>query len=673
MLKINWKTWLAVWVAIALVTGGLVTMLSLQGATTASTWAGFAGNLLITLWTALGLYRWREITLVKRLNSFVITLVGFGLLFTLFYASAWEPGWRTTAYLAIAVLGFLAGVNLLRLLLRPSHPILGVARTTIEEALRMGIALIFIVGLLVLLVMMPLVLGSEDRVTYMVQRFLTYSTAVMSALLGLMTVLLAARTVSLELSSRQAHMTLTKPLARWQYLLGKWLGIVMLNAVLVAVGGVAIYGFTMAIAMNPALNDLDRYAVDREVLTARLAIRAEPADISWGEMTRNVLEEKQARDPEKFGQVGDPVGALPLSVKQEIIAETGGRFYTVDGGASKQYRFEGLKRAADAAARAQDEAREMLRDEAGLSELEAADVVNAAMGRKNDLEQETLEKITPGQVEALQKLLEREVIQLELSPKTSPRPDNLFVEITTAFNGQPWPPPQSAGLPQPRRTLVVETKNEIAIPAGLIDSDGTLIVTIGVPRNRSDGLEQKYVAFNHKDAEVGLFYRVGSFGSNLARGLVLIWLKLCFFAMAGLVAGSLVSFPVAAMAGLIVFAAATFSGIIQESLDSFASIDQSRGTWGAITSTFSQFFYKIGNGEIYDALRVIIRLIGESFMLVVPSFGDFPVADPLSNGRAIENKQVLNAIFKIGLLWTGIIGLLGLYFFSRKEIARVTV
>ena len=56
-----------------------------------------------------------------------------------------------------------------------------------------------------------------------------------------------------EIATRQIHMTLTKPLGRVQYLLGKWLGIVLLNAVLLVVAGIATYGFTTAIASNPPM------------------------------------------------------------------------------------------------------------------------------------------------------------------------------------------------------------------------------------------------------------------------------------------------------------------------------------------------------------------------------------------------------------------------------------
>jgi len=673
MPKLNWKTWLAVLIGVLAAPIGLYYLLEAQGATTVAEWVAFAGGLLTNVWVGYALIRWRDVPWVRRINTLVVTTLGFGLARLLFLAIGWDTGAQTAAYLYLAVIGFLVGINLLRLLLRPSHPILGVARTMLEEALRMGIALIFIVALLAILVLLPLVLGSEDRVTYMVQRFLVYSTAVVFVLLGLMTVLLAARSISLELSSRQAHMTLTKPLARWQYLLGKWLGIVLLDAVLVAVAGVAIYGFTMSIARNPALNDLDRYAVDREVLTARLALNPDPINATWEQMYINVLEENQRLDPEKYGEVGDPIGSLPDDAKQEIVAEAVGGFYTVDGGSSKQYKFEGLADAVAASEASIARGRAILREQAGLSEQQAEQYVRYVLGRPNELKDETAQQVSMQVYDELVRELEREKITLVLTPDTSPEPEDQIVEITMKLNNQPWPRPVSPGAPTPRQKLVLETPNDVTIPAHLISPDGTLVITIEVPDNRNDGVKQEYIQFNYKDAQIDLYYRVGSFEANLAKAMLVVWLKLVFLAMLGLAAGALMSFPVAAMVGLVVFVAASASGVIDEALSNYASTPKNAGAWEVVTTTVGSFFTKLGEGEIYDALRIVIRLIGESFMLLIPKFGAFATSDDLSTGRAIDGGLVLGAVLKIGVMWTGIVALIGWGFFGRKEIARVTV
>ena len=673
MLKFTWKTWLAVLLGVVLVFGGLFAMFTAQGQPTLAHWLGFFGAAVAAVWSLIALVQWRDVPWVKRVNTLVLATLGFGLLMLLFLAAGWEPGWTTALYCYFAVLGFLVGVNILRLLLRPGHPVLGVARTMVEESLRMGVALIFIIAMLVLLPMLPLIFGSEDRVTYMVQRFLTYSNMIVAVLLGLMTVLLSARTVSLEIATRQIHMTLTKPLGRLHYLLGKWLGIVLLNAVLLVVAGIATYGFTTAIAQNPALNDLDRYEVDREVLTARLAKTPNPVDSTLERMYELVLDEKQLADPGRFGEKGTPYQTLADDVRQEVAVETLSRFYTVSGGQSQDYVFTGLSEAAAAADRATIEGVDLLVDEGGLTRDQAQGYIDLISGRPSDLDPQSVPQLPLDLQDRLMRILQREVIQLSLTPKSSPKPIDLKSEVLLKVNGQAWPPPSSPTTPPPRTRLLVETPNELPVPANLINQDGQLVLTITVPDTRSDGFDQESLRFNYKDDVMEVFYRVGSFEGNLVKALLIIWLKLAFLAMLGLMAGSLLSFPVAAMLALIVYVAAAASGVINDSLDSYAGVARSDSTWQVITGTFAGFFAHLESGELFDAFKVLLRLIGESFMLLIPSFGEFNTYRPLSDGHVITNGTVATAALKIGLVWTGIVAVVGLLFFNRKEIARVQV
>lgn len=673
MLKLNWKTWLALLGGILLVFSGLFVMVRAQGELALAYWLGLIGAAFATGWTCFGLIRWREVSWVKRVNTLVVATLGFGLAVLLFLAVDWEPGYITTGYCYLGVLGFLLGIEALRLVLRPGHPVLGVARTMVEESLRMGVGLIFMIALLVLLPMLPLIFGSEDRVTYMVQRFLTYSNMVVAVLLGMMTILLAARTVSLEIATRQIHMTLTKPLGRAQYLLGKWLGIVLLNAVLLVVAGIGTYGFTTAIANNPALNDLDRYAVDREVLTARLAKTPDPVDTTWERMYINVLQEKQQSDPGRFGAKGDAFAVLADDAKQEVIADTVSRFYSVKAGLSQDFVITGLGAAATAAKQAQTEGRDLLIDEVGLNADQAQAYIDTLLGRPTELDAQAVANVSADLHDRVMRLLEREVIQLSLTPAVNPKPDNQNTEVFLKVNGQPWPTPPTPTAAAPRTRLVTEIPNELPLPAHLINSEGQMVLTITLPETREDGIEQQVIRFNYKDAVIEVFYRVGTFEGNLAKALIIVWLKLAFLAMVGLVVGSLLSFPVAAMFGLIVYVAAAASGVISESLHSYAGFTNADSTWQVITGTFFSVFESVGSGDIYDAFKLLLRLIGEAFMLLIPSFGDFNTHQPLSEGHVITNATLFNAIWKIGLLWTGIVAAIGLFLFNQKEIARVQV
>ena len=59
----------------------------------------------------------------------------------------------------------------------------------------------------------------------------------------------------------------TKPIARWQIWLGKWLGIVSLNAVLLAISGACVYGLLQWRATK--LPAAEQKVLRKQVLVAR--------------------------------------------------------------------------------------------------------------------------------------------------------------------------------------------------------------------------------------------------------------------------------------------------------------------------------------------------------------------------------------------------------------------
>src|SRR5258708_40342608 len=81
--------------------------------------------------------------------------------------------------------------------------------------------------------------GTERGFT---QIILTYTLSAITALLGLSTLWLSCGTLARDIEECQIQVVATKPIARWQIWLGKWLGIVSLNAALLAISGACVYG-----------------------------------------------------------------------------------------------------------------------------------------------------------------------------------------------------------------------------------------------------------------------------------------------------------------------------------------------------------------------------------------------------------------------------------------------
>src|SRR5204862_588894 len=116
-------------------------------------------------------------------------------------------------------------------------------------------------------VVLPLLIKDDATARGFIQIMLTYTLSVITALLGLATLWLACGTLARDVEECQMQMVAVKPIPRWQIWVGKWLGILSLNAVLLALSGASVYGLLMWRATKlPA----DQQAIMRkEVLVAR--------------------------------------------------------------------------------------------------------------------------------------------------------------------------------------------------------------------------------------------------------------------------------------------------------------------------------------------------------------------------------------------------------------------
>ncbi|HTA31377.1 MAG TPA: ABC transporter permease subunit, partial [Candidatus Cybelea sp.] len=88
---------------------------------------------------------------------------------------------------------------------------------------------------------LPVLIKDDGTAQGMVQILLTYTLSSTAALLGFATLWLSCGTLARDVEECQMQMVAVKPIARWQIWLGKWLGLLSLNAVLLALAGAAIF------------------------------------------------------------------------------------------------------------------------------------------------------------------------------------------------------------------------------------------------------------------------------------------------------------------------------------------------------------------------------------------------------------------------------------------------
>jgi hypothetical protein len=184
-----------------------------------------------------------------------------------------------------------------------------IARQMIAEGIRMRIALVFIALLALIVLGLPFSVEGDSSVAGRVQNFMSFGLTGTSLLLGLLTILLS-RSVSEELVNRHIYMTATKPIARWQFIMGKWVGVMAINTTFLLFAGASIYGMVHYLKWSqPPVDPYDKQELEEQILVARHARKVKPPDF------RAPAEQEFERRKEE-GYYGDRL--KDLDVKYEL-------------------------------------------------------------------------------------------------------------------------------------------------------------------------------------------------------------------------------------------------------------------------------------------------------------------------------------------------------------------
>ncbi|MEM7627367.1 MAG: ABC transporter permease [Planctomycetota bacterium] len=604
--------WLTILIALIAATVGLGFLLHGQGSSTLANVVLGVGQTLTYLWIARGLFLWRHVGWVSKTARLIV----FTMISAFLVVMSEALGSRSASITFLGVWGmataFMLGLELLRLFLSGGWAVFGVARTLLDEAIRMKMALIFVVMLVLIVPFLPATLGGETRLQYRLESFLTYSLTVIATLLSVMTILLAVRTVTSELGEKQAFLTLTKPISRPAYLAGKWVGIMALNALLLLVSGIGVYSFVKVLERQPAMDFADAVAVQEQVLTARSS--AEPGPAVPGALAIDFdqkLQEMRQRgaDPVLYGQLGDPDTFVNPAMRQAMQLDMMKQWLTIPPRNRQTYRFSGLTAA----------------KEAGPS------------------------------------------VQLRFKPKAGRAEADNMVRMAFRVNDRPFADARSG---QPLPLVRNNTFHTAYILSEEIRDDGTLDLTI---INTGGDTQQTAITFKPGEG-MEVFYKVGSFRGNLAKGMLVMWVRLGFLAALGLAAATFLGFPVACLLCFLVFFAAVGSDYLGESLRNYASIPRDEVPWwDKIWLTVGKFAGHIKEGEVYNAFKLVIRVIGEGFTFIVPPMARYSPTPLIAYGRSVEPSMIWGVFVRIGVVSTGVVAVAASYFFSRREVAQVQV
>jgi len=155
-----------------------------------------------------------------------------------------------------------------------------VAANTIKQALRMKVALIFVLLLVVLLPVMAFSTTGDYTLKGRLQTFVSYGLSLTSLLLCLLAIIVSIYTVTSEIEQRQIYTVITKPIRRFQFLIGKLLGVMLLNTGLLILFSAAIYTIAVYTPRYTKATAAELIEAENEFFTARNALAPPEVDVS---------------------------------------------------------------------------------------------------------------------------------------------------------------------------------------------------------------------------------------------------------------------------------------------------------------------------------------------------------------------------------------------------------
>ena len=454
--------------------------------------------------------------------------------------------------------------------------ILAITWLTWKAALRFRLFLVIAVLLILAVVGLPLIIKDDGTARGFTQIILTYTLSAITALLGFSTLWLSCGTLARDIEECQIQVVATKPIARWQIWLGKWLGIVSLNAVLLAISGACVYGLLQWRATHLPAAEIK--ILREQVLVARGSAKPQNVDADIEAETEKVLQNRVKNSPE-LAQSAD----LP-EVRQQIRAQVKSDFQLVPSGYPRAWQ------------------------------------VNLGFAKE---------------------YLKDKPMQLRVKFNSSAKSLNgtfvLVWQVGDAESTNYW---QSQPM-----SVAPDTFYEFPIPANLFDKNGVMTIVVANPNNAA--LEFSI------DEGIEVLYPESTFTVNFIRGLGIILFWLALMAALGLMAASFLSFPVATFFSLALLAVVMSSGTLSDAVDSgsVAAGNEEKGIAG------------------HSVADVVLIPAFKGMLSVIQLVQSFSPVDALSTGRSVTWTELGMAFVQIVLVLGGAFAALGIFCFSRRELA----
>lgn len=589
----------------------------------------------------------------------------------------------------LTLAGMSVPVQALLLLLIP--PVRAVARETFAQCIRMKIAAAFIFLLLAALGIICTQIKGDGTLAGQVKTLLSYSTSVIGLLLSVVTIFLAAGLISNDIRDKTIFAVATKPLPRWQYVLGRWMGLVLLNVALLVPAMAISYGAAEYLRFQDSaggtdVDARDRLAVETEVFTARTSIRPKPLEVDKVLIQR--IEELK-KDTRRFESIlaeykakhGGNEDAALAGIEQEIRKQVLAGFQSaaplpdeIDRDATVailqaadslpqlrlHWEFQDIALAGSEArgegvvlgSPLEDKQRNIFRVRVRTTPQMVGQLTYGGPVRVNNLN---------GRVEAVARdsfwaqFLVTDSTRRDLAAFTDGAGVKLMVEpcIQVSYKGRTIDAKGDDTLrgiwvavnPSTNFTYIISQDDPsnvpatMTFPASAVDDKGRMFLTF-VNRSAS--------GVNILQEDVSVMYRVGGFESNFARAGLLILLQVSFLAAVGLLASSFLSYPVACLTAFGLLPFAMMRDYLGESVAASAGVG-------------------------VDIWTILGALILKVTSVLLPNLSSTSPSDALVAGLSFSWPYMGETAFVQIAVRTLIVLVIACAIFHRRELAQVQV
>jgi len=150
--------------------------------------------------------------------------------------------------------------------------ILAIAVITARSAIRSRLFLILMLLLILAVVGLPLTIEGDGTIEGRVKVLLHYTLGFAGIILAVASLWISCGTIAQEIDERQIHLTVVKPVGRFQLWIGKWAGIVCMNACLLFLSGAVVYLLLSLSLSEGRVSADDRARIYRDILVGRRGI-----------------------------------------------------------------------------------------------------------------------------------------------------------------------------------------------------------------------------------------------------------------------------------------------------------------------------------------------------------------------------------------------------------------